>query len=205
MKKQSTTQKNWTKKSMAAIAGTSMAAVALAGVGTASSGATTSAADRFGGSKKSVAKAATLKNDRYLPVHNYRVSAGWGNSSGPHAGRKHAGIDLAARTNEPVYAAEKGKVVVAGWNGGYGQLVKIKHSDGRYTLYAHLNKMNVKKGQKVKTGQRIGAVGSTGYSTGAHLHFEVRSKKDRPVNPNKYLGASRADLQKLTKKLSRKS
>ena len=199
MKKTIITQQNWSEKSIVAIVGASMAAIALAAVELTSSGVAASASDRFGGSEKRVTETENLPDGRYLPVHDYRISAGWGNSSGPHAGREHAGIDFAADTNEPVYAVEGGKVVTARYNGGYGNMVKIKHEDGQYTVYAHLNKMNVKKGQQVKGGDRIGAVGSTGFSTGAHLHFEARSVKDRPINPNKYLGVDRAELQKLTK------
>ena len=210
MKTQNTIQNNWTHKSVAAIAGASMAAVALAGAGltsseasepTASASDSASASDRFGGPNNRIAGAENLPDGRYLPVHDYRVSAGWGHSSGPHAGREHGGIDFAADMNEPVYAVDKGKVVSAGYNGGYGQMVKIKHPDGHYTVYAHLNKINVKKGQQVEAGKRIGAVGSTGYSTGPHLHFEARSAKDRPIKPTTYLGVDSKELRQLTKSL----
>ena len=87
---------------------------------------------------------------------------------------------------------------------GYGNLVKIRHDNGRYTLYAHLNRMNVKKGQKVEAGQRIGGVGNTGNSTGPHLHFEVRSKRDQAVNPNQYLAASAQELRRPKQLLAAK-
>ena len=147
---------------------------------------------------------AELPNGKVLPVRNYQLSAGWGNSTGPHAGRSHAGIDFAARTNEPVFATEAGKVVMAEFYFGYGNLVKIRHDNGRYTLYAHLNRMNVKKGQKVEAGQRIGGVGNTGNSTGPHLHFEVRSKRDQAVNPNQYLDASSQELRRPKQLLAAK-
>ena len=134
MKTQNTIQNNWTHKSVAAIAGASMAAVALAGAGLTTSEATASASDRFGGPNNRIGGAENLPDGRYLPVHDYRISAGWGHSSGPHAGREHGGIDFAADMNEPVYAADKGKVVSAGYNGGYGKMVKIKHPDGHYTV-----------------------------------------------------------------------
>ena len=204
MKNQTTIENNWKHKSVAAIAGAAMAAIALAGAGltrSEASGATANASDRFGGPNNRIASAENLPDGRYLPVHNYRISAGWGHSSGPHAGREHGGIDFAAAMNEPVYAVDKGKVVSAGYNGGYGQMVKIKHPDGHYTAYAHLNKINVKKGQQVEAGKRIGAVGSTGYSTGPHLHFEARSAKDRPIKPTTYLGVDSKELRKLAKVL----
>lgn len=87
----------------------------------------------------------------------------------------HLGIDIAAGLGAPVWAADSGVVVYAGWSeGGYGNLVMIDHGNGYQTLYAHLNVLNVGCGQSVGKGQGIGQAGSTGNSTGAHLHFEVR-------------------------------
>ncbi len=155
--------------------------------------------------KKQVAEAAQLPKGKTMPVHKFRVSAAWGNSSGPHAGRSHAGVDFAAATNEPVYAATAGKVVQVGYHGGYGKMVKVRDKYGKSALYAHLNKYGVKRGQKVQVGQRIGAVGNTGNSTGPHLHFEVRTKRDRVANPYKYLKANNSELVKIGTKIQRKS
>jgi murein DD-endopeptidase MepM/ murein hydrolase activator NlpD len=88
--------------------------------------------------------------------------------------RFHSGIDYAADYNVPIKAAESGKVIFAGVNGGYGNCVIIDHGGGISTLYAHCNKLLVKVGDIVVQGQQIALVGSTGLSTGPHLHFEVR-------------------------------
>lgn len=89
-------------------------------------------------------------------------------------GTMHEGVDIAAKTGTEVLAADSGMVSFAGWNGGYGYLVKIDHGGGKETRYAHLSKIAVELGQTVTKGQVIGYVGSTGRSTGPHLHFEVR-------------------------------
>jgi hypothetical protein len=94
---------------------------------------------------------------------------------GPRGARFHTGIDFAAAYGDPVAAARYGRVTYAGWhNGGYGYLVSIAHGRGVRTLYAHLSRVGVYVGQRVSTGARIGRAGSTGISTGPHLHFEVR-------------------------------
>ena len=99
-------------------------------------------------------------------------------------GRMHRGIDIAAPIGTPIVAAATGEVIFAGWNsGGYGNLVKVKHPDNSVTLYAHNNKILVRQGQKVKQGQQIAEMGSTGYSTGPHLHFEIRTDGTTAVNP----------------------
>ena len=101
-------------------------------------------------------------------------------------GRHHAGIDIAAEAGAPVRAARAGRVAFAGWYGGYGYTVLIEHGQGYVTLYAHLDDYVVERGEYVATGQRIGFVGDTGYSFGAHLHFEVR-QDGRAVNPLQFL------------------
>lgn len=103
-------------------------------------------------------------------------------------GRMHQGIDIAAPVGTPIFAAASGEVVSAGWNsGGYGNLVKIKHSDDSVTLYAHNSRIMVRKGQQVKQGQQIAAMGSTGFSTGPHLHFEVHKSGKGAQNPIAFL------------------
>ncbi|PAB58492.1 peptidoglycan DD-metalloendopeptidase family protein [Anaeromicrobium sediminis] len=101
-------------------------------------------------------------------------------------GRRHTGIDIAAPYGTPVIAADGGKVTFSGWKSGYGYLVIIDHGSNTVTYYAHNSKLLVKKGQKVFKGQKIALVGSTGRSTGPHVHFEVRKNKV-PVNPLKYV------------------
>ncbi len=93
---------------------------------------------------------------------------------GPRWGRMHQGIDVAAPTGRPITAAKSGKVILAGWSGGYGNLVVIDHGGGLSTAYAHQSRIAVKVGDPVTQGALIGFIGSTGHSTGPHLHFEVR-------------------------------
>lgn len=99
----------------------------------------------------------------------------------------HSGIDIGAGHGTPVYATAGGVVRMAGYNGGYGNVIFIDHGFGMSTVYAHLNRMNVKVGQQVAKGQLIGQVGSTGRTTGPHLHYEVRVG-GVAVDPTKYLG-----------------
>lgn len=100
--------------------------------------------------------------------------------------RFHQGIDIAVPLGTPVSAAAAGKVVFAGRNGGYGNMVLIEHSDGRRTLYGHNQSLLVKAGDVVQAGQPIAAAGSTGHSTGPHVHFEIR-EGNNSVNPLNFL------------------
>ena len=103
------------------------------------------------------------------------VSAAVGDSFGPRGARFHPGLDFLSQAGDPVRAARAGCVVSAGWDpGGYGNLVVLSHGLGVTSWYAHLARMRVRRGACVAAGARIGAVGSTGVSTGPHLHFEVR-------------------------------
>ncbi|MDJ0746855.1 MAG: LysM peptidoglycan-binding domain-containing M23 family metallopeptidase [Xenococcaceae cyanobacterium MO_167.B27] len=107
-------------------------------------------------------------------------------------GRMHKGIDIAAPIGTPILAAASGEVISAGWNrGGFGNLVKIRHSNGSVTLYAHNNRIYVRRGQRVKQGQQIAEMGSTGFSTGPHLHFEIRPNGRHSVNPMAHLPRKR--------------
>ena len=103
-----------------------------------------------------------------------------------HVMKMHTGVDLHAGMGTPIHAAAAGTVVYADWRGGYGKCVIIDHGGGLATLYGHQSEILVNVGQKVKRGEVIGKVGSTGYSTGPHLHFEVRVN-GTPVNPLGYL------------------
>ncbi|MGC9528381.1 MAG: peptidoglycan DD-metalloendopeptidase family protein [Limnospira sp.] len=99
-------------------------------------------------------------------------------------GRMHRGIDIAGPIGTPIVAAAPGVVTYAGWNsGGYGNLVELEHPDGSLTLYAHNHRILVNKGQKVTQGQQIAEMGSTGRSTGPHLHFEIHPSGQGAVNP----------------------
>lgn len=101
-------------------------------------------------------------------------------------GWRHTGIDIPNRNLPPIYAAKSGKVSFSGWLGGYGRLIIVDHGNGMKTYYAHLTQSFVKAGESVSQGQTIGKMGSTGRSTGPHVHFEVR-KGGKPVNPLNYL------------------
>jgi len=105
---------------------------------------------------------------------------------GPRWGRLHAGIDIAAPNGTPIHAAQAGCVSFAGVQGGYGNLILLDHGGGTVTAYAHQNRLGASKGECVSAGQQIGAVGSTGNSTGNHLHFEVRVNGSAR-NPRPYL------------------
>jgi murein DD-endopeptidase MepM/ murein hydrolase activator NlpD len=115
-------------------------------------------------------------------------TSGYGSRIDPiqHKEIKHPGYDLAAATGTPVSAAAAGTVVSAGPAGTYGNLVTVRHGNGVETRYAHLSATTVKAGDHVDAGQQIGNVGTTGYSTGPHLHFEVR-KDGQAIDPAPYL------------------
>lgn len=122
-----------------------------------------------------------------MPVRYRGLTSPYGNRFHPVLKRYilHSGVDMVARY-VPVTASREGVVTFVGVAGGYGKLIKIKHPNGYETRYAHLRKIYVKKGQRVKQGQSLGESGMSGRVTGPHLHFEVR-KNGKPVNPMKYL------------------
>ncbi len=116
---------------------------------------------------------------------SFRFTSGFGY----RWGRLHAGADFAAPHGTPIYSTADGVVTFAGWQSGYGRLVKIQHEFGIETRYAHMSKIRVKVGQRVSRGQRVGDMGNTGRSTGTHLHYEVRVG-GKPVNPMIYIKAA---------------
>ncbi len=118
------------------------------------------------------------------------VSSGFGVRRDPFLGRPamHTGLDLRGEMGEPVHATAGGKVAIAGWDGGYGNMVEIDHGDGLSTRFGHLSKILVKVGQKIHVGQIVGLLGSTGRSTGPHLHYETRINGEA-VDPQKFLRA----------------
>jgi len=121
-----------------------------------------------------------------MPIKDsFRFTSGFGY----RWGRLHAGTDFAGAHGTPIYATADGVVTFAGWQSGYGRLVKIQHEFGIETRYAHNSKLYVKKGQRVSRGDRISAMGNTGRSTGTHLHYEVRVG-GKPVNPMIYIKAA---------------
>jgi murein DD-endopeptidase MepM/ murein hydrolase activator NlpD len=108
----------------------------------------------------------------------------------------HSGLDFKVPSGRKVRAAGQGTVVSAGWNGGYGRMVEIDHGDGLTTRYAHLSKISVKEGDVIERGGVVGKVGSSGRSTGAHLHYEIR-RNGTAINPLRFIKAGRKIAQLL--------
>ena len=109
---------------------------------------------------------------------------------GPRWGRMHEGVDMAGPVGTPIYATADGVVTFAGWQNGYGRIIKVQHEFGLETRYPHLNAMRVQVGQRVARGERIGDMGNSGRSTGPHLHYEVRVNGEA-VDPMTYIRAGR--------------
>jgi murein DD-endopeptidase MepM/ murein hydrolase activator NlpD len=145
-----------------------------------------------------ISRAQVERLNRTLALVPYRkpvvgeveFTSGFGIRTDPFLGRPamHTGLDFRASAGDPVRATANGKVASAGWAGGYGRMVEIDHGNGLSTRYGHLSEINVKVGDVVKIGQVIGAVGSTGRSTGPHLHYETRIDGEA-VDPQKFLRA----------------
>ena len=133
----------------------------------------------------------------YVPVRKplsgrLELTSTFGYRSDPFLGRPalHSGLDMRAETGTPARATASGKVVTAGWTGGYGNMVEIEHGNGLSTRYGHLSAITVTEGQTVAAGDVIGRVGSTGRSTGPHLHYEVRID-DEATDPSRFVKAAR--------------
>jgi len=123
-----------------------------------------------------------------VPAKFFSMSSGFGYRRDPftHRGAMHSGLDFKGPIGSPIYAAAKGRISFVGRKSGYGKVIEISHGNGLKTRYAHMSKFRAKLGQEVDAGDVIGAIGSTGRSTGPHLHFEVRIN-DRAVNPRPFL------------------
>jgi murein DD-endopeptidase MepM/ murein hydrolase activator NlpD len=137
---------------------------------------------------RTAAKQAGTRPGRLIRPVPGAISSGFGERIHPILGtsRMHNGVDMNAAQGDPIKASAAGRVILAGVKGGFGNTVMIDHGGGMVTLYAHQSKLGVSVGQNVKAGQTIGYIGSTGLSTGPHLHFEVRIN-GTPKNPAKYL------------------
>lgn len=124
----------------------------------------------------------------FMPVGSLRTSSGFGYRADPFhgGGAFHAGVDLMGKSGEMIHAAADGVVVRAGWWAGYGKVVVIDHGNGLESRYGHLSGIHVREGDAVRQGASIGAMGSTGRSTGTHLHFEVRLD-GRALDPQPFL------------------
>ncbi len=131
-----------------------------------------------------------MRLPQVLPANLEFLSSGFGYRSDPftHRGSFHPGLDFRGPKGAPIYAAAKGVVTFAGQKSGYGNCIEVTHANGIITRYAHMSAFRARAGQSVIAGQTIGAIGSTGRSTGPHLHFEVRVK-DQPINPRPFLEA----------------
>lgn len=126
-----------------------------------------------------------------VPATVENITSGFGFRRDPFNGRgaMHAGLDFKGALGSPIFAAAAGRVTFAGWKSGYGKAVEITHGNGMLTRYAHLSRIDVGVGQPITAGATLGGLGSTGRSTGPHLHFEVRIN-DRAVNPRPFLEAA---------------
>ncbi|HPR44786.1 MAG TPA: M23 family metallopeptidase [Ottowia sp.] len=130
-----------------------------------------------------------LQNTPIGVPHDGALSSPFGVRSNPFTGRgaeMHGGLDFKGDIGEAVHATARGKVVFAGRQGGYGNLVQVAHAHGYVTAYAHLSRIDVKPGQLLEAGDVVGALGSTGRSTGPHLHYEVQRDGER-VDPEHFL------------------
>ncbi len=133
------------------------------------------------------------------PAPGYPVISPFGLRQLPweEAGRLHKGVDIAAPMGTPVLATADGVVMRRGVDGGYGRFVEVAHAGGMNSLYGHLSRFEARPGERVKQGQPIGLMGSTGSSTGAHVHFEVHDAEGRALNPQMFIGRSFATLADL--------
>ncbi|WP_370516142.1 M23 family metallopeptidase [Novosphingobium sp. 18052] len=158
---------------------------------------------RFRRMGQSLARMGALENGlasipQVSPAHVAYVSSSYGYRSDPFTGSAafHAGLDFPGPMGSPIYAAAKGRVTFVGQKSGYGNCVEVSHGNGLMTRYGHLSGFRAHVGQKVDAGALIAAMGSTGRSTGSHLHFEVRVN-DRPVNPRPFLEAAQTAQSNL--------
>jgi murein DD-endopeptidase MepM/ murein hydrolase activator NlpD len=143
-------------------------------------------------------------NPAYLPTmwaHLGKINNEFGFRRNPFGGRAyefHAGMDIDGERGDLVVAPAAGTVTEAGYKGGYGNLIEIDHGNGLKTRYGHLSKIEIQAGDMVTRGQLIGNVGSTGRSTGPHLHYELRLN-EKPINPRHFLPQEPVDLAKIVK------
>lgn len=133
-------------------------------------------------SRRLAAELASRRPTVVLPTIGI-VTSGFG----PRWGTFHGGIDIANATGTPIHAIADGVVIDAGSASGYGNWIRIRHNNGAVSVYGHMDKLYVSKGERVKAGQKIAGMGSTGFSTGTHLHFEIWPDGKRKVNPLPWL------------------
>lgn len=140
-------------------------------------------------------------NPAFLPTmwaHLGKINNEFGFRRNPFGGRTyefHGGLDIDGEKGDNIMAPANGVVTKAGWQGGYGNLIEIDHGNGLTTRYGHLSSIQIQVGDAVQRGQVVGTVGSTGRSTGPHLHYELRLN-DKPINPRRFLPPEPAELKK---------
>lgn len=135
-------------------------------------------------------------------AHLGKINNEFGFRRNPFGGRSyefHPGMDIDGERGDTVLAPANGTVIKAGWTGGYGNMIEIDHGNGLTTRYGHLSKLEANVGDTISRGQLIGYVGSTGRSTGPHLHYELRLN-DKPINPRHFLPPEPTDLTAIVKK-----
>ena len=141
-------------------------------------------------------------NQAFIPAmwaHMGKINNEFGFRRSPFGGRTyefHAGMDIDGERGDQVVAPANGVVTEAGWKGGYGNMIELGHGNGLKTRYGHLSKVDVEVGDQISRGQVMAFVGSTGRSTGPHLHYELRLK-DRPINPRRFLPPEVTELKKV--------
>ncbi|MFI0792353.1 M23 family metallopeptidase [Micromonospora rubida] len=146
--------------------------------------------DRASRDSRAETKASTEQDAWLLPLQGYDFNAPYG----MHGGKLHTGVDLVAPEGTPYVAIHAGAVTKAGWFGGYGYTVIVKHADGSEAIYGHSSAVTVKEGQQVKAGDQLGLVGNTGHSYGAHLHLEIHVNGD-PRDPVPWLQDRGVDIK----------
>jgi murein DD-endopeptidase MepM/ murein hydrolase activator NlpD len=185
------TRTGHSKSTQSAAEKAAAAKAAAAKAAAAKSAAAKAAAAKAAAAKAAAAKAAAPKPAWVAPMAKYQLTSCYG----PRWGTEHQGIDFAEPENGQELAAAAGTVIMAGWNdGGYGNFVVIDHGNSTYTLYGHANKVLVSAGQHVVAGQPISLEGSTGDSTGPHLHFEVWNGMWSRIEPASFLRAHGVSL-----------
>lgn len=144
----------------------------------------------------------TTSNPAFLPTmwaHFGKINNEFGFRRNPFGGRGyefHAGLDIGGETGDVVAVPANGIITETGWKGGYGNMIEVDHGNGLKTRYGHLSKIGVTLGEAVQRGQIIGLIGSTGRSTGPHLHYEVRLN-DKPINPRRFLPSAAPEIAAL--------
>ena len=162
--------------------------------------------------KESIGKDLLFRSDRYVDTISYLplgrpvpglVTSRFGHRTDPVNGKKgyHSGVDMRGRNGQKIIATADGVVSRAFFNGSYGRYVEINHGNGYTTKFAHMRKILVKRGDKVKRGQSVGTVGSSGRSTGPHLHYEV-CLNNKPLNPGKFMRVDKLILPPVIPRLT---